>query len=254
MYSQRNNFLQQIPSVTRNLIIINVLVWLASLILPKVGINLVDLCSLHYFESQRFKLHQVITYMFLHDISSPAHIFFNMFAVFMFGSVLERYWGQKRYFIFYMVTGLGAGLIQMLVYYLRIKSLIPQVSPEGFNLIVNEGWKALLQHQNYVDPVMAELNALFNGPMLGASGAVFGLLLAFGMLFPDVPLMIMFIPVPIKAKYMVIGYGLVELLLGIGNFEWDNVAHFAHLGGMIFGFILIKYWQKTKKNDGFRIQ
>jgi membrane associated rhomboid family serine protease len=142
------------------------------------------------------------------------HIFFNMFALFMFGGVLENYWGQKRYLIYYLATGIGAGLVQLLVCHL----------------------------QGYIYPV----------PTIGASGAVFGLLLAFGMLFPDTPLFLMFVPIPIKAKYMVIGYGLIEFFFGVANNTGDNVAHFAHLGGMLFGIILILYWRKKRKPFGFR--
>ncbi len=240
-------YMYRITPVVKNLIIINVLAWLASMALPKVGINLIELGGLHYFQSSAFKPFQLITYMFLHDTSSPAHIFFNMFALFMFGSVLENYWGQKRFFTFYMVTGIGAAIIQMIIYYIRIQTLISQVPAEGFQSIVHEGWNILQQNKNYTDPIMYNLNLLFNGTMVGASGAVFGLLLAFGMLFPNVPLYIMFIPIPIKAKYMVIGYGLIELLLGVADLGGDNIAHFAHLGGMIFGFILIKYWKQQEK-------
>jgi hypothetical protein len=125
-----------------------------------------------------------------------------MFALFMFGSTIENYWGHKRYLIYYMVTGVGAGLIQLLVMYIT-----------GVN-----------------------------APTIGASGAVFGLLLAFGMLFPNTPLYLMFIPIPIKAKYMVIGYGLIEFFFGVSQFRGDNVAHYAHLGGMLFGIVLILYW------------
>ena len=131
-------------------------------------------------------------------------MFFNMFALFMFGRSLEYYWGAKRFLIYYMVTGIGAGLIQLLVCYLT----------GAFSFTI------------------------------GASGSVFGLLLAFGMIFPNIPLYIMFIPVPVKAKYMVIGYGLLEVYLGFANRAGDNVAHFAHLGGMIFGIFMILYWRK----------
>lgn len=234
---QNRGFLQGFPTITKNLIIINILAWLASIILPKVGINLTELCGLHYFESIRFKPHQLITYMFLHDTHSPAHIFFNMFAVFMFGSVLENYWGQKRYLIFYMLTGIGAALVQECTWYFDLRDLM------------NSGYQTVSDGITTIT-VSEYLNLYVT---VGASGAVFGLLLAFGMLFPDIPLFIMFIPIPVKAKYIVIGYGVAELFLGVANFKGDNIAHFAHLGGMIFGFILIKYWQK-KKNDGFRIR
>jgi membrane associated rhomboid family serine protease len=207
-YYQRNSFYNSIPPVTRNLLTINLVVWLACLLFKPLEFYL----ALFNYDSGLFKVYQLVTYMFAH--ASFEHIFFNMFALFMFGGVLENYWGQKRYLIYYMVTGIGAGLVQLLVCYL----------------------------QGITYPV----------PTVGASGAIFGLLLAFGMLFPDTPLFLMFIPIPIKAKYMVFGYGLIEFFFGVANRTGDNVAHFAHLGGMLFGFILLLYWRKKCKTFDFR--
>lgn len=201
-YYRENNFYNSIPAVTRNLLIINLIVWLACLLFKQLELYF----ALFNYDSGHFSAYQLVTYMFTH--AQFEHLFFNMFALFMFGGVLENYWGQKRYLIYYMVTGIGAGLVQLLVCHL----------------------------QGIVYPV----------PTIGASGAVFGLLLAFGMLFPDTPLFLMFIPVPIKAKYMVIGYGLIEFFFGVANRTGDNVAHFAHLGGMLFGIILILYWKKRR--------
>lgn len=201
-YYRENNFYNSIPAVTRNLLIINLVVWLACLLFRQLELHF----ALFNYDSGYFSAYQLVTYMFTH--AQFDHIFFNMFALFMFGGVLENYWGQKRYLIYYMVTGIGAGLVQLLVCHL----------------------------QGIVYPV----------PTIGASGAVFGLLLAFGMLFPDTPLFLMFIPVPVKAKYMVIGYGLIEFFFGVANRTGDNVAHFAHLGGMLFGIILILYWKKRR--------
>jgi len=207
-YYQGNSFTNSIPPVTRNILIINVVVWLACSLFGQ----LVFYLALFNYDSGYFKVYQLITYMFTHV--NLSHIFFNMFALFMFGGVLENYWGQKRYLTYYMITGIGAGLVQLLVCHL----------------------------QGIVDPV----------PTIGASGAIFGLLLAFGMLFPDTPLFLFFIPIPIKAKYFVIGYGLIEFFFGISNRGGDNVAHFAHLGGMLFGIILILYWRKKRKTFDFR--
>lgn len=204
---QNSGFLNAIPTVTKNILIINLIVWLAcNLFKPLVGF-----LALYPINSGYFILYQLFTFMFTHiDLM---HLFFNMFAVFMFGRTLEQYWGPKRFLIYYMVCGLGSGLIQLLVCY---------------------------------------LTGSFS-PTIGASGAVFGILLAFGMLFPNIPLYIMFVPVPIKAKYMVIGYGILELYLGFANRAGDNVAHFAHLGGMLFGIFMILYWRrKDKKNDIYR--
>lgn len=195
-----------IPPVTRNILIINAIVFLCSFVFDPNDV--VYYMGLHSFALGGFNIYQLVTHMFTHVGFS--HIFFNMFAVYMFGGLLERVWGPKRYLLYYMVTGIGAGLVQLFVYYLT-------------------GTYAVA---------------------IGASGAVFGLLLAFGMLFPNAPLYIMFIPIPIKAKYMVIGYGLVELFMGVSNRVGDNVAHFAHLGGMLFGIFMILYWKKKGIGNG----
>ena len=203
---QNNSFLQSIPVVTRNILIINFIVWVACFIFLFQGIYLANIFALqpiHY----GFKLYQLITYMFTQV--DFWHLLFNMFAVFMFGRTLEQYWGSKQFLTYYMVCGIGAGLVQLLICYLT-------GSPYG---------------------------------TIGASGAVFGILLAFGMLFPNVPLYVMFIPIPIKAKYFVIFYGLLELYMGFSNRSGDNVAHFAHLGGMLFGILMILYWRYRDNNN-----
>lgn len=249
MYQNNSGFLSSIPPVTKNLIIINLLVWVASLVMPKVNIDLVDLLGLHFPGAKDFRIWQVVTYMFMHDTRSISHVFFNMFAVYMFGRVLENVWGQKRFLSFYMITGVGAGLINLFVIYIRIRFLESGLSPEVVNDVYMNGWEVLQRGMNYSDPALANLNFLINQTTVGASGAVFGVLLAFGMLFPNVPLYIMFIPIPIKAKYFVLGYGLIELFLGFSN-PGDNVAHFAHLGGMLFGFFMIRYWKKKDAKNG----
>ena len=144
-----------------------------------------------------------------------------------------------------MITGIGAGLIQLFVTELRLLSIIGNISPEDYELILREGLSIIQSGQNYVDPTAREINSLINTSTVGASGAVFGILLAFGMLFPNVQLMLLIPPIPLKAKYFVMIYGALELYLGLSNNPADNVAHFAHLGGMLFGFILIKYWKSN---------
>lgn len=248
MMNQNNSgFLSSIPVVTKNLIIINVLFWLASLVMPRINIDLVEMLGLHYPASKSFNPIQIVSYMFMHDTTSIAHLFFNMFAVYMFGRVLEQVWGPKRFLIYYMITGIGAGLLNILVAFIRIKMLESSMDPSLVAEVYSEGWGLLQTHYNYRDPNMGQLNLLINMTTVGASGAVFGILLAFGLKFPNVPLYIMFVPIPIKAKYFVIGYGVVELFLGFADISGDNVAHFAHLGGMLFGYILMRYW---KKKDG----
>jgi membrane associated rhomboid family serine protease len=235
-------FDRPIPIVTKNLLILNGLFFLGMLVLAGQGINLNQYLALHYWGSEDFMPLQFVTYMFMH--ANFSHILFNMFAVWMFGSTIEQYWGPKRYMLYYFVTGIGAGLIQLLTIYIQIQQLLPHMTPDMIEIVHREGRDAIMQSMNFTNPLMASYNVLLNSTIVGASGAVFGLLLAFGMMFPNVPLYLMFIPVPIKAKYMVIGYGLLELYSGISNNVHDNVAHFAHLGGMLFGIIMILYWKK----------
>jgi membrane associated rhomboid family serine protease len=240
------NPLQNIPSVTKNLLIINALFWLATIIMSRL--NLTDLLGLHYPASRGFRLYQIVTYMFMHG--TFAHLFFNMFAVYIFGRLLESLWGSKRFLIYYMTTGIGAGLINILVAYVRIKGVAADFSPDVMNEIYEEGYRILKQGRNYTDPMRGQLNILINTTTIGASGAVFGILLAIGMLFPNMPLYIIPFPFPVKAKYLVIGYGVIEFSAGIANLSFDNVAHFAHLGGMLFGLILVLYWRKKDRDNG----
>jgi len=219
--NQNGGFLNSIPVVTRNLIIINVLCFLAQTVLHQKDIYPELYCGLNFFFSDGFMPHQLVTYMFLHG--DLWHMFFNMFAVFMFGRTLETVWGPKRFLTYYMITGIGAGLTQELVW-------------------VVQCWDFLS------DPNIGQMT--MGMITIGASGAVFGILLAFGMLFPNVELIMIPIPIPIKAKYFVIGYGAMELYLGFANNPLDNVAHFAHLGGLLFGLIVILYWKKNNKMNG----
>lgn len=236
MNNFKNGFLSSIPPVTRNLIIINLLVWLASITLPSVlykSFNIhfdpFNMLGLHYFQAKDFNLVQLFTYMFLHDPNGFGHVFFNMFSVFMFGRTLEYVLGPKRFLTYYIATGMGAAIIQQIVWYFIIHNYVKNI---GF---------------------MPDMATFTNGILtIGASGAVFGILLAFGMLFPNAPLYIMFIPIPIKAKYFVIFYGILELSMGVGNIagiKGDNIAHFAHLGGMLFGYFIIKYWKRKNLNN-----
>ncbi|SBW02757.1 conserved membrane hypothetical protein [uncultured Dysgonomonas sp.] len=234
-------FMSSIPVVTRNLLIINVLAYFATVMLKDI-VNLNNYLSLHYITSSLFMPHQIITYMFMHG--GISHLFFNMFAVFMFGRVLETVWGPKKFFVYYIITGIGAAALQMIVTYFRLQSLEATLPDEVISTVYNEGAAIIAQGLNYSDPLYGDLNGLLNGAMLGASGAVFGILVAFGMLFPNAELMLLFPPIPIKAKWFVIGYGVIELSLGVVDRVGDNVAHFAHLGGLITGLIILLYWRK----------
>lgn len=249
MYNSQNSFAGALPPVTKNLIIINVIVWLAQVVLLRSGIDLTDRFGLYYMGSEGFRIYQFVTYMFLHDAGSFMHVFSNMFAVFMFGRLLEQVWGSKRFLTYYFVTGIGAALIQMLVYFLRIQSLQSGLSDEAIAQVYSQGYSLLQQHMNFSDPSLGNLNMMLNTVTVGASGAVFGILLAFGMLFPNAELFIIPIPFPIKAKWFVIGYGALELIFGVANRSGDNVAHFAHLGGMLFGIFMILYWKKKHKTN-----
>lgn len=238
-------FWNRIPPVTKNLLIINVLVWLAMMILPgKFDSAVTHSCALHYFSSPDFKPWQMLTYMFMHSTMGITHVLFNMFGVVMFGSVLEQVFGSKRYLFFYLTVGIGAALVQEGIYAIWIHNLAGKL-PEGMTLsmISEEGGRLFRQGMNWSDPTLGQLNILINTPTVGASGALYGVLLGFAMLFPNMPLYFFFIPVPIKAKWMVLGYGVLELFFGVTGLQ-AGVAHFAHLGGMLVALLLILYWRK----------
>ncbi len=224
--------MREIPVVTKNLIAINVLMFLALLAFERSGVDLNNLLGLHLFLAPDFHLYQLVTYMFMHG--GFTHILFNMYALWVFGSVLERVWGSSRFLLFYIVVGVGAGVVQELVqyiYYVMNLSQYAQVNLGG-GLIV---------------PMVEYLNLWTT---VGASGAVYGILLAFAMTFPNESLFMIPFPFPIKAKYFVLIFGAIELFTGLSNNVGDNVAHFAHLGGMIFGLLIILYWRKKGKIDG----
>ena len=215
------------PTVTKNLLIINVLCFLGAMVARRYGVDLNDMLGLHFFLASDFNPAQLITYMFMH--ANFQHIFFNMFAVWMFGRTLEMVWGPKRFLFYYILCGIGAGLIQEGVQWVDYVVNLSQYER------VNTGI-SIISMDEY-------LNLLTT---VGASGAVYAILLAFGMLFPNSEMFIFPLPMPIKAKYFVIGYAVLELVLGITG--GDGIAHFAHLGGMLFGLIIIIYWRK--KNGG----
>ncbi|HJG00088.1 MAG TPA: rhomboid family intramembrane serine protease [Bacteroides clarus] len=221
-----------IPTVTKNLLIINVLMFLGTLVAQSYGIDLNKYLGLHFFLAGDFNAAQLITYMFMHG--GFTHLFFNMFAVWMFGRILEQVWGPKRFLFYYLACGIGAGIIQELVQYIHYETVLSAYDS------VNTGYSVI--------PMEEYLNMMTT---VGASGSVYAILLGFGMLFPNQPLFIFPLPFPIKAKYFVIGYALIELFSGLANNPGDNVAHFAHLGGMIFGFILIMYWRKKNRGNGY---
>lgn len=227
-----------LPPVTKNLIIINFLVWLAGWVLGS-RVDLVALGGLHYFGASDFNPVQLVTYMFLHSQHDLSHILFNMFTLFMFGITLERVLGSARFLFYYMSCGIGAALVQELVWSWTWMDIFTRGIANLNHISFDQARELIVQARN-AGMDLPFLNQLVT---VGASGAIYGVLLAFGMLFPNMPLFIMFIPVPIKAKWMVLGYGAIELLIGLSNAN-DGVAHFAHLGGMIFGFFMIWYWKR----------
>ncbi len=244
MQSYRPTGFQVLPPVVKNLLIINILFFLGTIALEQAyHFDLSRYLGLHYPGSELFRPHQLVSYMFMHG--SFTHILFNMFAVWMFGNALENVWGPKRFLTYYMITGIGAGLIQILVTYLRVVNLESQMNPQIIEMVKNEGLAIFMEGKNYVDPLAGKLNILLNTATVGASGSLFGLLLAFGMMFPNA-LIYLYFAIPVKAKYFVMGYGALELFSGISNSPNDNVAHFAHLGGMIFGYLMLLFWKKRR--------
>lgn len=273
----RPNRFSVLPLVVKNLLIINGLFFLATLV---IGEDLIKILGLHFPTAPDFRPHQVITYMFMHG--SFMHLFFNMFALWMFGNMLENLWGPKRFLIYYVITGIGAAVCHYTVVYFQnqpvldyINNYIANPSLESFQQFLHSDYhkaisEEMVDHFNTIIPtaynqavtsnnlaealrISVDYMRIYKADFLnasvvvGASGAVFGILLAFGMLFPNTLLYIYF-AIPIKAKWFVILYGAAELFSGIMNSPGDNVAHFAHLGGMLFGFILIKYWRKKSNH------
>ena len=232
-----------LPPVVKNIIMLNVLMILAYYAASSVfGIDLNSILGLYFPKSEQFKPVQIVTHMFMHG--GFMHIFFNMYALFIFGPILENVWGPKRFLIFYLVCGLGAALTHETVIFFQYNHLIQSLTPENVQMVLSEGTTYFHQGKVFTDPDMQNLQLLLNTPTVGASGAIFGVLLAFGVLFPNTQLFLLFPPMPIRAKYLVLGYGALELVLAVTQ-PGSNIAHAAHLGGMLFGYLLIRYWRKT---------
>lgn len=246
MIRNGGSFFSIIPPVTKNLIIINTLIWLAMMVLPgKLGVDFVRYGGLHYVTAPDFNIAQVVTYMFLHSTQGIAHLFFNMFTLFMFGITLERTLGAKRFLFYYLSCGIGAAIVQEITWALMMDSFLSRNVEMVIANFAHANSFSMEQAKSYISPLeLAHLKESIENSLVtvGASGAIYGVLLAFGMLFPNRPLYLMFVPVPIKAKWMVLGYGAIELALGISSAS-DGIAHFAHLGGMIFGVFIIMHWK-----------
>ena len=272
---QRGSFFSMMPRGVKQLLLINIAMFFLTMLLRPSGVNLNQWLGLHLTESSMWQPWQYVTSMFMHGNFS--HLFFNMFALFMFGRVLEQVWGTKRFVIYYMLCGLGAGLLHNFVSWLELGRVLEpcaefanNASPEALYDVAKhlgdglfkkdvifgfiDEWQANPSNSLYIAQATQMVNTISetyteiveNTTTVGASGAVFGILLAFGMLFPNTDMYIMFLPIPIKAKYFVAIYAFIELFAGVQQIPGDNVAHFAHLGGLLGGFILIKIWRMRR--------
>ena len=249
----------------KNILIINGIIFILS---DFIGLRtyIIESFGMRYFHSEYFQPYQILTYMWVH--AGFGHLFSNMFSVLVFAPILERVWGSKKFLIFYLVTGIGAGILYSGINYyenysfeVKVKSYEQNPSPESFRkLVINNSSEYYNQLYDFIDSYeqnpsnsndnlsIAYANDLLkvksDVPMVGASGAVFGILLAFAMLFPNMKLMLLFPPIPVKAKYLVLVYGIYELWSEINRMPGDNIAHFAHLGGMLIGYLILKYWKR----------
>ncbi len=222
MYFNGRSTFGAIPMVVKNIIIINVVMYVITML---TGDFMYEKFALFYFKSPYFEPYQIITHIFMHG--GFFHLFFNMYTLFIFGSVLERVWGEKKFLFYYFATGLGAAFLHLGVMYLEINSLNSAFMSGDIS-------------------ASAAIKQIYMTPTVGASGAIYGLLLAYGMLFPNNTMQLIFPPIALKAKYFVMIFGALELFLGLSN-AGGNIAHFAHLGGMIFGYFLISYWKKNNR-------
>lgn len=241
--------MNNMTDTVKQLLILNILFFIGAQFVPQAT----DLLALHYFESDKFKLWQPISHMFMHG--SLMHIFFNMFALVSFGSALEHFWGPKKFLFFYFTCGLGAALIHSGINYYYFHDGLNTLVLNGFKEneilnLINEGkfmtsWQAVLAPDTFENMIGALT------PTVGASGAIYGLLVAFAFMFPNAELALLFIPVPIKAKYFVPGIVLLDLFSGVTGYSifGGGIAHFAHVGGALFGFIMMWYWKKNQFNQ-----
>lgn len=267
-----------IPVVTKNFLLINILLFIATYINYQSGGDWFNILSAHYINSPLFEPYQLITHMFSHDIFSFRHILFNMILLVVFGSQLERLWGPKRYFIFYFSAGLGAYLLHSLIGFVQLKEVkdalvssglpifyVDEIIKDGaffkyyvegdynnadiiLNRYVESGHFTVSRINNSISELI-RYTVLSNQSMVGASGAIFGLLAAFGILFPNTELFLMFIPFPIKAKFLIGGYILLEIILSFQTSASDNIAHLAHVGGAIVGILFVLYWRKKDRHN-----
>lgn len=228
-----------IPEVVKNLLIINVLMYLASAVFGQMS----DYLAMFPIMSEGFQPYQIVTHMFMHDMSGIWHIAFNMFALWMFGRDVEYAMGAKKFLIFYFVAGLGAAFLHQVAGYIELQYAMASLTPEQITEVYNNGYDIMMGNKAYTNTDVQYFNAVLNTPAVGASGAIYGVLAAFGLLYPNRMIMLLIPPIPMKAKYFVIIMGALALYMGLTGTQ-GGVAHFAHLGGAIFGYLMILYWRK----------
>ena len=231
--------MRSIPETIKQLIIINVIFYIGSQFLGDLSY---DMLALHYYENEKFLFIQFLTHMFMHG--SPTHILFNMFGLWMFGSPLEQMWGRNKFLFFYISCGLGAAFIQTGFYYFQVQNLYEIIE---LNNLSSSSPDIILEYMSQSD-YMAAISG-FNSVMVGASGAIYGVLVAFAFSFPNSKLMLLFFPFPIKAKFFVPLLIMIDLFFGISSFSVGPIAHFAHIGGALIGLIMLLYWKKNQFND-----
>ena len=240
------NLFRNMGPIVKNILLINVVLMIANFVFLSQGTNLNGILGAYYWESDYFEPYQILTHMFMHDNGGFMHILFNMFALVMFGSQLERVWGAKKFLIFYLACGFGAYALHNFVTYIEIHSALAAMADVGeLDLFVQQGQEHLANGQNWLGD-LGIYNAGLHVPMVGASGAIFGLLAGFAFLFPNTKLMLLFPPIPVKAKWFVLGYSALELYSGFQNSPSDSVAHFAHIGGALVSLIFLLIWQRKK--------
>jgi membrane associated rhomboid family serine protease len=258
------SFFAQLPQVTKNLLILNILMFIMNLVLLNKGIDLNELLGAYFLTSPNFEPYQVVTYMFMHDNGNFMHILVNMLMLVMFGAHLERVWGAKRFFLFYVSCAVGAyllynglGVYQMLMAKAELKGIVDFTTVNNIiynsdslvelNANVNSYLYRLPQFTQENWNVLQQYIQLGITPMVGASGALFGIMTGFAILFPNTELMLLFPPIPIKAKYLIGAYLLFEIYNSIMMID-DSVAHLAHVGGAIVGIVFVLYWRKKDRN------
>lgn len=230
---------RSIPDVIKNIIIINVLMYLAQQALPYFGFHITEHLSLFHLSSDLFRPYQIVTYMFLHG--SLFHLLSNMIGLLFFGMILERRWGPKNFLFFYLFTGVGSAFFQFFFKEIQIQYWALQIDPVLFKEVKQMGLDLYSQSMVYRNPIAQRINNIINSPMLGASGAIFGIVVGFGYLFQNMKIMLLFPPIPVEGKWI----GVIALVMGVVFDTQGEVAHFAHLGGIVSGLLLIAYWKKT---------